>query len=110
MTVQDLTVAHPSLVAPLHVRGPWTTVGTCSAARVGHCPSSPQALRPLIIVGGFRSRPHCCPHCRPNGYHVRSCPPSEVTMALVLHVLKNLQNRRYVCAIYVIWHYLQPPV
>jgi hypothetical protein len=26
MTVQDLTFAHPSLVAPLHIRGPWTTM------------------------------------------------------------------------------------
>jgi hypothetical protein len=40
MTVQDLTFAHPSLVAPLHIRGPWMTVGTC-------CRSSGRAL-PII--------------------------------------------------------------
>jgi hypothetical protein len=48
MTMQDLIVAHPSLVAPLHIRGPWTTVGTC-------CRSSGRALP---IIPSSAAAPH----------------------------------------------------
>eukprot|EP01047_Picozoa_sp_COSAG01_P106109 COSAG01_NODE_35248_length_534_cov_15.374713_1_plen_168_part_01 len=45
------------------------------AARVGHCPSSPQALRPLIIVGGFRSFSVLC--TLPLGMWLRVMPGGQ---------------------------------
>ena len=55
MTALILTVAHPSLVAPLHIRGPWTTVGTLCRGSGRHCHHPLRRQLPLIIVGGFRS-------------------------------------------------------